>query len=235
MQVNALIINPLFNPSIPLPFPMFILTEKPSIAHQFLGELRDVAVQRDGMRFRRNLERLGEILAYEVSKTLIYSKNTVETSLGTATGLLLQQPPVLATVLRAGLPFHQGFLNVFDRAECAFIGAYRGAYADGDTFEIELNYLASPDLTGKTLILIDPMLATGKSLEKSYRALLRFGMPARTHVVAAIAAPEGLAYLRKTMPECHLWLGAIDAHLDHNYYIVPGLGDAGDLAFGSKL
>ncbi|MCY7351412.1 MAG: uracil phosphoribosyltransferase [Cytophagaceae bacterium] len=214
---------------------MFILTEKPSVAHHFLTELRDVAVQRDPMRFRRNLERLGEILAYEVSKALIYSQVLVETPLGTSKSLQLQQSPVLATILRAGLPFHQGFLNVFDRAECAFVGAYRSAHHEGETFEIELNYLSSPDLTGKTLILIDPMLATGKSLEKSYRALLRFGIPDRTHVVAAIAAPEGLAYLRERMPECRLWLGAVDAQLDHNYYIVPGLGDAGDLAFGPKL
>lgn len=214
---------------------MFILTEQPSVAHQFLAELRDVALQRDPMRFRRNLERLGEVLAYEVSKSLIYSKAAVETSLGTATSLVLQQPPVLATILRAGLPLHQGFLNVFDRAECAFVGAYRGPHLEGEDFQIELDYLSSPDLTGKTLILTDPMLATGKSLERCYRALLRFGIPARTHVVAALAAPEGVAYLRQRMPECRLWLGAVDQCLNHNFYIVPGLGDAGDLAFGAKI
>jgi uracil phosphoribosyltransferase len=214
---------------------MFILTEKPSVAHQFLAELRDVTLQRDPFRFRRNLERLGEVLAYEVSKSLIYSRVPIETSLGTATSLVLQQPPVLATVLRAGLPFHQGFLNVFDRAECAFVGAYRGPHLEGEDFEIELNYLSSPDLTGKTLILIDPMLATGKSLEKSYRALLRFGIPARTHAVAALAAPEGVEHLRQRMPECRLWVGAVDERLNHNFYIVPGLGDAGDLAFGAKI
>ncbi len=214
---------------------MFILTEKPSVAHHFLAELRDVSTQRDPLRFRRNLERLGEVLAYELSKTLIYSRVAVETSLGSATSLVLQQPPVLATVLRAGLPFHQGFLNVFDRSECAFVGAYRGPHLDGHDFEVQLDYLSSPDLTGKTLILIDPMLATGKSLEKSYRALLRFGIPARTHAVAALAAPEGVAYLRQRMPECRLWVGAVDERLNHNFYIVPGLGDAGDLAFGAKI
>lgn len=214
---------------------MFLLTEQPSVAHQFLAELRDVTLQRDPLRFRRNLERLGEILAYEVSKSLVYSKTAVETSLGTAPGLVLQTPPVLATILRAGLPLHQGFLNVFDRAECAFVGAYRGPHLDGEDFQVELNYLTSPDLTGKTLILTDPMLATGKSLERCYRALLRFGIPARTHVVAAIAAPEGVAYLQHRMPEARLWLGAVDERLNHNFYIVPGLGDAGDLAFGAKI
>lgn len=214
---------------------MFILTEQPSVAHQFLAELRDVTLQRDPLRFRRNLERLGEILAYEVSKSLIYGKKDVQTPLGTAKGLVLLHPPVLATILRAGLPLHQGFLNVFDRAECAFVGAYRGPHLDGEDFEVELDYLTCPDLTGKTLILTDPMLATGKSLERSYRALLRFGIPARTHVVAAIAAPEGVHHLRQRMPECRLWLGAVDERLNHNFYIVPGLGDAGDLAFGAKI
>lgn len=214
---------------------MFILSQQPSVALHFLAELRDVTTQRDPLRFRRNLERLGEVLAYEVSKSLIYRKTDVQTSLGVARTLRLDEPPVLATVLRAGLPFHQGFLNVFDRSECAFVGAYRGPHLEGHEFEVQLNYLSSPNLTGKTLVLIDPMLATGKSLETSYRAMLRFGIPARTHVVAALAAPEGIAHLKARMPECRLWLGDVDERLDHNFYIVPGLGDAGDLAFGEKI
>lgn len=214
---------------------MFVLAEQLSVAHHFLAELRDVTIQRDSLRFRRNLERLGEVLAYELSKTLTYSKTAVQTPLGTATAHRLTQSPVLAVILRAGLPFHQGFLNVFDRAENAFIGAFRGQHREGEDFVVEMDYLSSPDLTGKTLILIDPMLATGKSLEKSYKSLLRYGIPARTHVVTAFAAPEGIAYLRERAPECRLWIGAIDERLNHNYYIVPGLGDAGDLAFGEKI
>ncbi|SDM87852.1 uracil phosphoribosyltransferase [Siphonobacter aquaeclarae] len=214
---------------------MFVLAEQSSVGNHFIAELRDVQIQQDPLRFRRNLERLGEILAYEISKTLVFSKTSVNTPLGTSETFLLAQQPVLAVILRASLPFHQGFLNFFDRAENAFIGAYRGPHVEGEDFTVELEYLSSPDLTGKTLILIDPMLATGKSLEQSYRSLLRYGIPARTHIAAAIAAPEGIRYLQSKMPECRMWIGAVDDHLNHNYYIVPGLGDAGDLAFGPKL
>ncbi|OZI07695.1 uracil phosphoribosyltransferase [Siphonobacter sp. BAB-5385] len=214
---------------------MFVLTEQSSIANHFIAELRDVRIQKDPLRFRRNLERLGEILAYEISKTLTYTKTEVETPLGTSKTFLMAQQPVLAAVLRASLPFHQGFLNAFDGAQNAFIGAYRGLHAEGEEFTVELEYISCPDLTGKTLIIVDPMLATGKSLEISYRSLLRYGIPARTHIAAAIAAPEGIKYLQERMPECRLWVGDIDERLNHNYYIIPGLGDAGDLAFGEKL
>ncbi|WP_247237949.1 uracil phosphoribosyltransferase [Telluribacter sp. SYSU D00476] len=213
---------------------MFILSQKHSVADQFLAELRDVSIQTDRIRFRRNLERLGELLAYEISKTLPYGPTTVQTPLGVAPARTLRQPVVLATVLRASLPFHQGFLNMFDQAENAFIGAYRGHHINSDEFSVEMDYITSPSLQGKTLILMDPMLATGRSLEKVYHALLRFGIPAQTHVASVIASPEGVDYLRKRMPECRLWLGAVDDHLNEHYYIVPGLGDAGDLAFGPK-
>jgi len=213
---------------------MFILSSTPSIADRFLTELRDVSLQTDRMRFRRNIERVGELLAYEISRTLAYRNETIQTPLGTATGASLRQPVVLATILRASLPFHQGFLHIFDQAENAFVGAYRGHHTQDDSFEVEMDYITSPNLHGKTLILMDPMLATGRSLEKVYHALLRFGVPAQTHVAAVIASPEGVAYLQARMPECRLWLGAVDSHLNEHFYIVPGLGDAGDLAFGPK-
>ncbi len=213
---------------------MFILSRTPSIAGRFLTELRDTTIQADRMRFRRNIERVGELLAYEISKTLAYRNEPIQTPLGPTTGVSLRQPVVLATILRASLPFHQGFLNLFDQAENAFIGAYREHHAQDDAFEIEMDYITSPNLHGKTLILMDPMLATGRSLEKVYHALLRFGTPAQTHVAAVIASPEGVSFLQARMPECRLWLGAVDSHLNEHFYIVPGLGDAGDLAFGPK-
>lgn len=215
---------------------MFVFAHQPSIANQYLAELRDVAIQQDRMRFRRNLERLGELMAYEISKTLSYQNVAVQTPLGVATAQVLRKQPVLATIMRAGLPLHQGFLNYFDGAENAFAGAYRG-YAPGqeETFEIEMDYISSPDLSGKVLILSDPMLATGRSLEKVYHALLRYGTPAQTHIAAAIASPEGVRHIQRQLPQCHLWIGAIDDHLNELSYIVPGLGDAGDLAFGAKV
>lgn len=213
---------------------MFILSRTPSIADRFLTELRDTTIQADRMRFRRNIERVGELLAYEISKSLAYRQETIQTPLGPTEGTSLRLPVVLATILRASVPFHQGFLNLFDQAENAFIGAYREHHTQDDNFEIEMDYIASPNLHGKTLILMDPMLATGRSLEKVYHALLRFGTPAQTHVAAVIASPEGVAYLQARMPECRLWLGAVDSHLNEHFYIVPGLGDAGDLAYGPK-
>lgn len=213
---------------------MFILSHKPSIADKFLYELRDTAIQKDPMRFRRNLERMGELLAYEISKTLKYKSGTVQTPLGTAPTASLRNEIVLATILRASIPFHQGFLNMFDNAENAFVGAYRGHHLQNDEFEVEMDYITSPNLTGKIVILMDPMLATGRSLEKVYHALLRFGVPAQTHIASVIASPEGVDYIRSRMPECRLWLGAVDDHLNEQYYIVPGLGDAGDLAYGPK-
>lgn len=215
---------------------MFVLSQQPSLANQFIAELRDISVQQDRLRFRRNLERIGELMAYEISKTMAYHNVAVTTSLGIAQTQVLRQQPVLATILRAGLPFHQGFVNYFDSAENAFAGAYRG-YAPGnhDAFEIAMDYIVGPDLSGKTLILCDPMLATGRSLEKIYHAMLRYGIPAQTHIAAVIAAPEGVRYVQQQLPQCHLWLGAIDDHLNEHSYIVPGLGDAGDLAFGEKV
>ncbi len=214
---------------------MFILTETNSIANHFIAEMRDINIQHDAMRFRKNMERLGEILAYEVSKTLTYQTTTIQSPLAEATTNLLKEQPVLVAILRASLPFHQGFLNVFDRAENAFIGAYRGKHRPDETFDIQMDYLASPDLSNKPIILTDPMLATGKSLVKSYEALLTYGKPARVIIAAAIAAPEGLQLLQESIPNAEYFIGAVDKKLNHKFYIIPGLGDAGDLAYGGKL
>ncbi|GAB3730285.1 uracil phosphoribosyltransferase [Spirosoma lituiforme] len=215
---------------------MFVLTQQPSLANHYIAELRDVAIQQDRMRFRRNLERLGELMAYEISKTLSYQTIAVKTPLGTAHTQVLRKQPVLATIMRAGLPFHQGFVNYFDQAENAFAGAYRGYSAEeNDEFEIAMDYIVSPDLSGKTLILCDPMLATGRSLEKVYHALLRYGIPAQTHIAAVIASPEGVRHVQQQLPQCHLWLGAVDDHLNEHSYIIPGLGDSGDLSYGGKV
>jgi len=214
---------------------MFVFTQQPSIANHFLAEMRDVHTQTDSMRFRRNLERLGELMAYEISKTFDYKPIQVQTPLGKAATQLMAHPPVLATILRAGLPLYQGFLNFYDGAESAFIGAYRGPHQADETFEVQMDYLVCPNLNDKTLILIDPMLATGKSIVKTYRAMLQYGTPAHTHLVAAIGSREGVAYVKSHLPDCQLWLGDVDETLNHKFYIVPGLGDAGDLSFGNKL
>jgi uracil phosphoribosyltransferase len=214
---------------------MFVFAHQPSIANQYIAELRDITLQKDRLRFRRNLERIGELMAYEISKILPYQNAKVETPLGLAETQLLLRQPVLATIMRAGLPFHQGFLNYYDHADNAFVGAYRGYASNDDEFEIEMDYIVAPDLTGRTLILVDPMLATGRSIEKVYHAMLRYGIPTQTHIAAVIASPEGINYLQERLPQCRLWLGAIDDHLNDHYYIVPGLGDAGDLAFGPKV
>jgi len=214
---------------------MLILTDFNSIANHFIAEMREVNIQKDAMRFRKNMERLGEVLAYEVSKTLSFQTITMQSPLAKATANLLSEQPVLVAILRASLPFHQGFLNVFDHAENAFIGAYRGKHRSDETFDIQVDYLASPDLNNKTIILIDPMLATGKSLLKSYEALLTYGKPARTIIVAAIAAPEGIQFLQESIPDADFFIGTVDEKLNHKFYIIPGLGDAGDLAYGEKL
>ncbi|GAB4006090.1 uracil phosphoribosyltransferase [Spirosoma migulaei] len=215
---------------------MFVFAQQPSLANQFIAELRDVSIQQDRLRFRRNLERLGELMAYEISKKLHYQNIDVQTPLGVSSTQVLRQQPVLATILRAGLPFHQGFANYFDQAENAFAGAYRGSSSsENEEFEIAMDYIVSPDLSGKVLILCDPMLATGRSLEKVYHALLRYGIPAQTHIAAVIASPEGVRYVQQQLPQCHLWLGAVDDHLNEHFYIVPGLGDSGDLSFGAKV
>lgn len=212
------------------------LSQHNSIFNHYLAELRDVNIQKDSMRFRRNLERMGEIFAYEISKLMQYAPEKTTTPLGEAESHLLIAQPVVATILRAGLPLHMGILNVFDRAENGFISAYRKHHKD-NTFEIALEYVACPDLTGKTLILCDPMLATGSSMVLTYKALLSRGLPAHTHLVSAIASKQGVDFVKTHMPNINytLWCGAIDEELTAQAYIVPGLGDAGDLAFGNKI
>jgi uracil phosphoribosyltransferase len=214
---------------------LFVLSDKNSLASQLISDMRDVTVQADRLRFRRNLERIGEILAYEISKTFPYRKETVTTPLGTKEVHIPAQQPVLATILRAGVPFFQGMLNMFDRADCAFAGAYRGAHKADETFDIEMEYLSSPSIEGRILIIADPMLATGKSLVKSYKALLQKGTPLQVHFVSVIAAREGIKYVSAAVPEASIWCAAVDEQLNHKFYIMPGLGDAGDLAYGSKL
>ncbi|MDO8999491.1 MAG: uracil phosphoribosyltransferase [Bacteroidota bacterium] len=207
-----------------------------SIFNQYILELRDIEIQKDSMRFRRNLERMGEIFAYEISKTLDYNSIQTTTSLGVAETKQLAHQPVIGTILRAGLPLHLGLLNYFDKAQNAFISAYRRHHKN-NTFEIIVEYIACPDLTDKTLILCDPMLATGGSIVLTYKALLAKGSPKHTHIVVAVASQQGIDYLKAHMPNTNytLWCGAIDEELTAQSYIVPGLGDAGDLAFGSKL
>lgn len=212
--------------------------ESNSIVNRFMAELRDVNIQKDRGRFRRNLERIGEAMAYEISRTLSYSVHHVTTPLGTASASLPDDEIVLGTIFRAGLPFHQGFLNVFDYADNAFVSAYR-FYKDKECHEvgIHIDYLATPDLNGKTLIIADPMLATGGSMELGLKAFETKGVPARVHLCCTIASRQGVEYLQNAFAEKDytLWCGAIDPELNDHMYIVPGLGDAGDLAYGGKL
>ena len=215
---------------------VFELVSRPSVADHFIAELRDVQVQKDPMRFRRNLERVGEVLAYELSRTLAYEEQEVTTPLAVACGRRLAEQPVLATILRAGLPMHQGMLNYFDRADNAFISAYRKHRKGTDSFDIEVEYLSSPSLEGRVLVLCDPMLATGQSMVLVHRALQRLGKPRSLHVVSAIASSEGLEYAKLHLPAgTRFWIGAIDEEMTAQSYIVPGLGDAGDLAYGEKM
>jgi uracil phosphoribosyltransferase len=215
---------------------VFELVSRPSVADHFIAELRDVQVQKDPMRFRRNLERVGEVLAYELSRTLAYEEQEVTTPLAVARGRRLAEQPVLATILRAGLPMHQGMLNYFDRADNAFISAYRKHRKGTDSFDIEVEYLSSPSLEGRVLVLCDPMLATGQSMVLVHRALQRLGKPRSLHVVSAIASSEGLEYAKLHLPAgTRFWIGAIDEEMTAQSYIVPGLGDAGDLAYGEKM
>lgn len=209
--------------------------EQNSLASQYLAEMRDVNIQHDPLRFRRNLERMGEIMAYEISKTLNYTTVDVQTPLAIAKCPKLDEKIVLATIFRAGVPFHQGFLNFFDRAENAFVSAYR-KYKEKENFDVCIEYLASPRLDDKALILCDPMLATGASMELSYRALLTKGTPAQIHVASVIASQSAVDYIERTFPSDRttLWVGAVDAQINSHSYIVPGLGDAGDLAYGTK-
>jgi len=210
------------------------LNSTPSLINQFVSELRSSSIQSDQLRFRTNLERIGEIIAYEISKTLDYTTDEVETSLGIANVDLTTDEVVLATILRAGIPMHHGMLRYFDKAENAFVTAYRKHHKDG-TFEINLENISSPDLNGKILIICDPMIATGASLVKSLLALMEFGSPKQIHVATVIAATPGIEYLMRNLKEVTVWAAAVDDELTARSYIVPGLGDAGDLAFGEKL
>lgn len=209
--------------------------DRPSLVSQYMSELRDRQVQLDPLRFRRNLERIGEIMAYEISKTLRYRTVPVDTPLATAECQILDEKIVLGTIFRAGVPFHKGFLDYFDRAENAFVSAYR-KYDSKDNFDVFIEYIASPRLDGKTLVIADPMLATGSSMELSYRALLTKGEPAHIHVAAVIASQKAIDFVKEHFPadRTTVWVGAIDPHLNAHSYIVPGLGDAGDLAYGEK-
>lgn len=214
------------------------LAEQDTILNQFVAELRDVQIQTDRMRFRRNIERIGELMAYEMSRTLAYSTKQVQTPLGTAETRTPDDNLVIATVFRAGLPLHQGFLNVFDRAGNAFVSAYR-SYKDEAHHEIDVRveYIATPDLSQKTVLLVDPMLATGESLELARRAFLTKGSPKRLLIACVIASRRGVDHLKALFPsdDVTLWCAAIDPELNEHKYIVPGLGDAGDLAYGEKL
>ncbi len=205
--------------------------------NQYLREIRDINIQKDSMRFRRNIERIGEVMAIELSKSLSYEPVEVQTPLATATVNTIAEPLVLATILRAGMPLHQGFLNVFDNAENAFLSAYRRVNKEGE-LEIVAEYMAAPAIDGKTLIIADPMLATGMSMEVGYLALLRHGKPKHTHLCCTIATPQAIDCLRKSLndsPDITVWCAAIDPILNEKKYIVPGLGDAGDLCYGTKI
>jgi uracil phosphoribosyltransferase len=211
------------------------LGKENSILSQFIAEIRDETIQHDRMRFRKNLERIGEIFAYEISKHLNYKEKEIQTPLGISCMNLPEDMPVLATILRAGLPFQQGFLNYFDNAGNAFIAAYRKYHKDG-TFDINFEHMASPRLEGKVLIITDPMLASGASLVLAYKSLLSKGVPLHTHIVSVIASREGIAYLKNHLPskKITVWTGAVDDELTVKGFIVPGLGDVGDLAYGPK-
>ena len=211
------------------------LGKQNSIFNHFVREIRDINIQKDAMRFRRNIERIGEIFAYEISKKMTYENNDITTPLGISSESLMIEKPVLATILRAGLPLHQGLLNYFDSSENCFISAFRKHKRGGD-FEIKIEYMSSPDLEDKTVILCDPMLASGSSMVLAMEAILSKGKPKHIHVVVTIASSQGVQYLKENLPfrNCTLWLGSEDKEMTAQSYIVPGLGDAGDLAFGEK-
>ena len=216
---------------------LHILSQQNTVLNKFIAEIRDKSIQRDSMRFRRNMERIGEVPAYEISRTLNYSPRVVETPLGEATVQTIDDRLVIATILRAGLPYHQGFLNYFDDAQNAFVSAYRKSTKDGK-FTVKVEYISCGSLEGKTLLLVDPMLATGSSLVLAYNALCeRGGEPLHTHVAAVIASEQGIDYVEKNMPRqtTTIWAAAVDEELTSRSYIVPGIGDAGDLAYGEKI
>ena len=212
------------------------LSKKNSILNKFISEIRDTTIQKDSLRFRLNIERIGEIVGYELSKELVYFSSNVKTPLGVKEINLPKKDIVLCSILRAGLPLHQGLINYFDDAENAFISAYRHHSNNDDKFEIVVEYFASPDIKNKTLLLADPMLASGQSLVAVYQAIKKNGLPKEIHIVSVIASQQGIDYVKKHFPEnTHLWIAAIDQELNEKGYIIPGLGDAGDLAFGPKL
>lgn len=210
--------------------------DRPSLVSQYMLELRDVNIQRDPLRFRANLERIGQIMAYEISKRLEWKTVETQTPLGIAETHTPAEDIVIATILRAGLPFHHGFLSFFDHAENAFVSAYRKYKEKGDSFDVLVEYLASPSIEGKTLLLVDPMLATGSSMELGYKAMLTKGMPKHIHVASVIASQQAVDYIRGHFPQerTTLWCGAVDKEINSHSYIIPGLGDAGDLAYGVK-
>ncbi len=212
------------------------LSEENSLLNSFIAQIRDKSTQKDRMRFRRNIERIGEVIGYEMSKSFSYKKKNISTPLGESSISLFNNDIVVCSILRAGIPLHNGLLNYFDMAENAFISAYRKHEKQSSSFDIHVEYLASPDLNNKSLILADPMLATGKSLVATYKALQKCGTPKELHLVSVIGSKEGIAYISQNFPEnTHLWIAAIDEMLNEKGYIIPGLGDAGDLAFGEKL
>ncbi len=212
------------------------LSEVNSILNHFLGQIRNVAVQQDSMRFRRNMERIGEIMAYEMSKELHYRAVDIQTPMGFKKTSEIEDQLVLCTILRAGLPLHTGFLNYFDGAENGFISAFRHHPRNDDYFDIVVQYKAVPDISNKYLVLIDPMLATGQSIVAVFNKLMETATPKEIHIAVVIAAPEGIAHLQEQLPNhCHLWIAAIDEQLNGEKYILPGLGDAGDLSYGAKL
>jgi uracil phosphoribosyltransferase len=212
------------------------LSEGNSVLNHFLGQIRDVTVHNDSMRFRRNIERIGEIMAYELSKELHYAPIEIQTPLGIKNTTEIKDQLVLCSILRAGLPLHLGFLNYFDNAENGFVSAFRHHPNNDDYFDILVQYQAIADINGKNLLLVDPMLATGQSIVAVYNKLMQNGTPKEIHIAVVIAAPEGIAYLEEHLPEhCHLWVASLDEKLNEHRYIVPGLGDAGDLAYGNKL
>ncbi|WP_395052718.1 uracil phosphoribosyltransferase [Flavobacterium sp.] len=212
------------------------ISENNSILNHFLAQIRDVSIQKDSMRFRKNIERIGEIMAYELSKTLEYKAIEVQTPLALKKTTTIADNVVLCSILRAGLALHTGFLNIFDNAENGFVSAYRHHKNNDDEFEILVEYQAAPSFENKNLILIDPMLATGQSIVAVFNKLMTEETPKEIHIAVVIAAPEGIAFLEKNLPSnCHLWVAALDEKLNEKNYIVPGLGDAGDLAYGNKL
>ncbi len=212
---------------------MVILNQHGSVLNNFLAEMRDVEIQKDRMRFKTNLERIGALMAYEISKDLHHESRQIQTPLGIATEQVTSNRLVIATILRAGLPMHEGFLSMFDQAESAFVSASRRTHKDY-SFEVDVTYASSPDLTNKTLIVVDPMIATGVSLVKSVKALLTYGEPSQIILAGVIGAEAGMLYIKEHLPLAKIYLAAYDAELTAKYYIVPGLGDAGDLAYGIK-